>query len=136
MTFTRLKAAKLRLTIGGTQYWAEAASARLSQEYTQEGRYGSAAPYHVGQGWQLALVVVQSLTPGSLWRLLWDHPETVVEFRLAPGGNEVATHELPHFVGQAQLGPKPPLGGEASPTGSHIFETVLHLLGEPQTITD
>lgn len=134
MVTQRLKASKLRLTIRDEDYWSEVSSALLTHDV--EFALGQWPPPQMEIGWRLEIVAVQSLTIGSLWRLMWDSPNMIVPFRLAPAGNEIPSQNEPHFAGELRLGTRPPLGGESSVKTSHLFEAVLNLVGEPQTITE
>lgn len=61
----------------------------------------------------LKVTGVQSLTPGSLWRLLHDNPNAEFDAVWGPYGNAVPSADKPHVSGIVKSSGKPKLAQEA-----------------------
>lgn len=79
----------------------------------------------------LKVTGIQSLTPGTLWRMLHDNPRGMFRVVWGPYGNAIPTEDRPHVVGLVKVDGKPKLGQEAR-TGRtrEEFEVELHFEGE------
>lgn len=118
----RLSAAKVSLLIDGVERWAEVTHAHLEHTVIENNLHDLTTD-HETLYWTLHVQAVQSLDPNSLWRMLWDAPDTWFDITFAPAGNERPTQEQPHFAFRARSGPRPNIGGAAQVSGSHEFET-------------
>lgn len=76
-----------------------------------------------GREYKLALTLVQDLSPGSLWREVWDNVGDTIPFTIAPYGNGAASESQPHVVGTCVIGEPDGdmLGGEANPSPTARF---------------
>ncbi|OZD30816.1 hypothetical protein CH252_40605 [Rhodococcus sp. 06-1477-1B] len=132
MTRTRIKGADLALSIGGVDYFADATSVVLDNEEASSDVVTFADAKAGGTAQEFFTVsAVQSTDPDSFWSYVWANRGKVVAFRYAPHGNAVATADQPHVIGQAKVGKRPTLGGEAAANGGgYTFETRLDVQGE------
>lgn len=71
---------------------------------------------------------------GALWRYLWNNTgAATVAYVYAPNGNATATAAKPHYTGQATIGAKPPIGGDAGSTFTFDFRVDVN--AEPTVLT-
>lgn len=129
---TRIKGNKLALSFGGTEFWADHTKYELdNREAESDVTTFADADAGGGRTFFLALGAIQSTQDGSFWRYVWENTGTIVAYRLAPHGNEVASVDQPHFTGTVKIGPKPKIGGEASTDGEFEFEVSWDCQEEP-----
>lgn len=130
---TRIKGKSLTLTIGGTDYAADATNIVLENEDADNDvtTFADAAAGGAKQ-WFFTMTAVQSTDADSLWRYLWDSTGDEVAYVFAPHGNEVASATQPHFTGTVVVGAKPSVGGEAGST--FTFEVRLDCKEEPTLV--
>jgi hypothetical protein len=127
VTSTRIKANALKLTIDGTDYWADFSSVMLQSE---EAASDVTTFYDASLGGRrdffFTVSGVQSTESTSFWRAMWADAGTEVAFIYAPHGNATASANQPHFTGTVRLPPQGAvmLGGEASPDGTFSFDGV------------
>lgn len=146
-TSTRIKANALKMTIDGTDYWADLSSVELQSEPAAS---DSETFYDVSLGGRpdyfFTVSGVQSTETTSFWRAMWDNAGEEVEYIYAPHGNTTATAEKPHFRSEDDTSPTPivvstvripmrgsfVIGGQASADGTFSFEGVrMDIVGEP-----
>jgi hypothetical protein len=126
-TSTRIKANALKLTIGGTDYWADLSSVTLQSEPAANDivTFYDAAN-GLGTDFYFTVSGVQSTASTSFWMEMWDSAGTEVAFVYAPHGNASASSTEPHFTGTLRIPAKGSfmLGGEASADGTFSFDGV------------
>lgn len=145
-TSTRIKANALKMTISGTDYWADLSSVELQSEPSSG---DSETFYDVSLGgrpdWFFTVSGVQSTDASSFWRAMWDAAGTEVEFIYAPHGNSTASATQPHFRSKNAASPQVVvatvripmkgsfmIGGQAAADGTYSFEGVrMDIIGEP-----
>ena len=129
---TRIKGNALALTLGGTDYWADATSVVFDNEDSAAGvtTYEDASKAGA-RTYFFNISAIQSTDLSSFWRYLWENTGEVVNYKYAVHGNTVATEGQPHVVGTVKIGPKPTLGGEASVNGEYVFTVRLDCQEEP-----
>lgn len=127
---TRIKGAKIALSFGGIDYWADATNVELDNEEAS-GDVVTFADVEAGgaRNFFFNLTAIQSTQTGSFWRYLWANTGTIVAYRYAPHGNAVATADEPHFLGTVKIGAKPKVGGAAGATAA--FDARLEAQEEP-----
>ena len=127
---TRIKGKSLTLTIGGTDYAADATDIVLENEEA-DGDVTTFADAAAGGAvqWFFTMNAVQSTDAASLWRFLWDSTGDEVAYVFAPHGNATPSASQPHFTGNVTIGSKPAIGGTAGET--FTFEVRLDCTGEP-----
>ena len=133
-TSTRIKANALKLTIDGTDYWADFSSVMMQSE---EAASDVTTFYDASLGGRrdffFTVSGVQSTETTSFWRAMWDDAGTEVAFIYAPHGNATPSANQPHFTGTVRLPPQGAimLGGEASPDGTFSFDGVrMDIVGD------
>lgn len=133
-TSTRIKANALKLTIDGTDYWADLSSVTLQSE---EAAADSSTFYDASLGgrrdFYLTVSGVQSTESTSFWMAMWDAAGDEVAFVYAPHGNASASSTQPHFTGTVRVPAKGSftLGGEASADGTFSFDGVrMDIVGD------
>jgi hypothetical protein len=133
-TSTRIKANALKLTIDGTDFWADFSSVMMQSE---EAASDVTTFYDASVGGRrdffFTVSGVQSTESTSFWREIWDNAGDEVAFIYAPHGNATASASQPHFTGTLRLPPQGSamLGGEASPDGTFSFDGVrMDIVGD------
>jgi hypothetical protein len=134
VTSTRIKANALKLTIDGTDYWADFSSVMMQSE---EAASDVTTFYDASLGGRrdffFTVSGVQSTETTSFWRAMWDDAGTEVPFVFAVHGNATASANQPHMTGTVRLPPRGAimLGGEASPDGTFSFDGVrMDIVGD------
>ena len=129
---TRIKGNALALTFGGTDYWADATSVLMENEETNTGvTTFEDASNSGGRTYYFTISAIQSTSPTSFWRYLWENTGAVVAYKYAVHGNATASDTEPHLTGTVKIGPKPSLGGDASVNGEYTFTVRLDTQEEP-----
>ena len=121
MASTRILGVGLKLTLDGTDYWADVTSAKITSEDADVTTFEDAARGG-GRKYLLTFSAVQSTDEASLWKYIWDHSGEAVDFVYAPHGNATAEAGKPHFTGKVRIGNPPDIGGEAGITNTYTFE--------------
>lgn len=129
---TRLKGNSLHLLIGTVELHLQASSVVLDNEEAS-GDVTTFADAAAGGARQhfFQITALQSLATESFWRYLWENTGEVATYSFAPGGNTVASADLPIFTGSLTVGPKPAIGGAAGATTTHTFDYRLDCTDEP-----
>lgn len=127
----KYKGNAVTFTINSVEYAAECKSVNIVNEESEDDFVTFAdAASGGGVQWFLDLEAQADYAGGTLWEYLWTNSgNTAVAFVVKPYGNAVATADKPHFTGTVNLGPKPPVGGEASAVWS--FEYRAEINGTP-----
>lgn len=126
-TSTRIKANALKLTIGGTDYWADFSSVTLqSEDASADVNTFYDASLGGRRDWFFTVSGVQSTESTSFWMEAWDSAGSEVSFIYAPHGNATASSTQPHFTGTLRLPARGAfaLGGDASTDGTFSFDGV------------
>lgn len=132
MSSIRIKGNKLALSFGGVDVWADVTAVTLENTdkdgglTTFEDAAGTAGRQYLIKG-----TAIQSLQTSSFWRYAWANSGQTVAFRYAPKGNETASADEPHFLGQVKIGPRPTVGGEAGASNEFSFEFEWQVEGDP-----
>jgi hypothetical protein len=133
-TSTRIKANSLKLTIDGTDYYADFSSVVLQSE---DASTDVTTFYDAAEGgrrdFYFTVSGVQSTEDTSFWRAMWADAGDEVAFIYAPHGNATASAAQPHFTGTVRLPPRGALqlGGEASADGTFAFDGVrMDIVGD------
>lgn len=120
---TRIHGAALALSLGGTDYWADATSVKLDNEDAAAGVVTFADAADGGsRKFFFTVSAIQSTASGSFWRYVWASTGSEVAYIYAPHGNVTATADEPHFTGTLKIGPKPAIGGDAGLDVDQVFE--------------
>ena len=126
-TSTRIKANALKLTIDGTDYWADFSSVMLQSE---DASSDVSTFYDASLGgrrdWFFTVSGVQSTESTSFWMAAWDGAGSEVTFAYAPHGNSAASSSQPWFTGTLRLPARGAfaIGGDASADGTFSFDGV------------
>lgn len=125
---SRIFANKLKLTVGGVDYWADLSSVVLASEpaSTDQTTFAEAAAGGAVD-WYITVSGIVSLDANSFWRTMWNNAGDEVLFEIAPFGNDGApTSTEPVFSGSCRVPAQGtfPMGGEASADGSFSFSDV------------
>lgn len=134
-TSTRIKGTGLSLTIGSTDYWADAISTVLENEESDESQTFYDTSLGGGRRFYFTISAVQSTEAGSFWSYVWANTGEIVSYVYAPHGNATPTADQPHFEGTVKIPAKPSIGGEASMTGNYTFEVRMDCQEEPTKVT-
>lgn len=132
MSSIRIKGNKLALSFGGVDVWADVTAVTLENTdkdgglITFKDAAGTPSRQYLIKG-----TAIQSLQTSSFWRYAWANTGQTVAFRYAPKGNETASADEPHFLGQVKIGPRPMVGGEAGASNEFSFEFEWQVEGEP-----
>lgn len=129
---SRIYGNTLLLKLGGTDYWSDVAEYSLEPKSSDKDTLTFAdAAAGATSDWVLKGKAIQSTDPASLWSKVWDESGTVVDFILAPHGNEAPTANQPHFTGKVKIGPKPAIGTSAGEDKGATFDFEWEVKGEP-----
>jgi hypothetical protein len=126
-TSTRIKANALKLSIGGTDYWADFSSVSLqSEDASSDVNTFYDASLGGRRDWFFTVSGVQSTESTSFWMAAWDDAGSEVAFIYAPHGNATASSSQPHFTGTLRIPAKGAfvIGGDASADGTFSFDGV------------
>jgi len=126
-TSTRIKANALKLSIGGTDYWADFSSVTLqSEDASSDVNTFYDASLGGRRDWFFTVSGVQSTETTSFWMAAWDDAGSEVAFIYAPHGNATASSSQPHFTGTLRIPAKGAfvIGGDASADGTFSFDGV------------
>jgi hypothetical protein len=126
-TSTRIKANALKLSIGGTDYWADFSSVSLqSEDASSDVNTFYDASLGGRRDWFFTVSGVQSTESTSFWMAAWDDAGSEVAFIYAPHGNASASSSQPHFTGTLRIPAKGAfvIGGDASSDGTFSFDGV------------
>ncbi len=133
-TSTRIKANALKLSIGGTDYWADFSSVSLqSEDASSDVNTFYDASLGGRRDWFFTVSGVQSTETTSFWMAAWDDAGSEVAFIYAPHGNATASSSQPHFTGTLRIPAKGAfvIGGDASADGTFSFDGVrMDVVGE------
>lgn len=132
----RILGNKLGFTIGGQDYWSDVAEWSLEAETKDKDvlTFADAQGGTTGN-WKLKGKAIQSTQTGSFWKWVWEHTGEVVDFKVAPHGNETPEENRPHFVGKVRVGAKPTIGVSAGEEKGGTFEIEWDIQGEPEIKT-
>lgn len=135
MGSTRLKGTKLSLKIGDVEYMGDVTSWSITNEDRDADvvTFEDAANGNT-RAFLLAVGLVQSTAPDSLFMHVWDHPGETATYTLAPHGNEVPTVAEPHFTGSLTMPNPGEFGGEAGPA-TFTSEVAFSLDAKPTKVT-
>jgi hypothetical protein len=126
-TSTRIKANALKMSIDGTDYWADFSSVSLQSEDASSD-VNTFADAAVGgrRDWFFTVSGVQSTESTSFWMAAWTDAGSEVAFIYAPHGNATASSSQPHFTGTVRLPARGSfaIGGDASADGTFSFDGV------------
>jgi hypothetical protein len=126
-TSTRIKANALKLSIGGTDYWADFSSVMLqSEDASSDVNTFYDASLGGRRDWFFTVSGVQSTETTSFWMAAWDDAGSEVAFIYAPHGNASPSSSQPHFTGTLRIPAKGSfaIGGDASSDGTFSFDGV------------
>jgi hypothetical protein len=126
-TSTRIKANALKLSIGGTDYWADFSSVSLqSEDASSDVNTFYDASLGGRRDWFFTVSGVQSTETTSFWMAAWDDAGSEVAFIYAPHGNASPSSSQPHFTGTLRIPAKGAfvIGGDASADGTFSFDGV------------
>ncbi|MGK0715145.1 IPT/TIG domain-containing protein [Leucobacter sp. W1153] len=132
MSSIRIKGNKLALSFGGVDVWADVTAVTLENTdkdgglTTFEDAAGTPSRQYLVKG-----TAIQSLQTSSFWRYAWANSGQTVAFRYAPKGNQTASADEPHFLGQVKIGPRPTVGGEAGTSNEFSFDFEWRVDGDP-----
>lgn len=136
---TRIKGNALKLTLAGTDYYADCTSVVLENEEasTNTVTFADAA---AGGSWQwyFTIEAVQSYDSTSFWKKMWDiaGSTTNVAYVFNPWGVSTPTTTKPNFTGNVRLTKNPPsIGGAASATDTYNFTIRLDCQETPTIVT-
>lgn len=127
----KYKGKTLSLTIAGTEYNMDCKKVILNNEESEDD-FTTFADLAAGGAiqWFFEIEAVSDFGTGSLWNYVWSNAGTsAVAFVFKPYGNATASATQPHFTGTLNVGPKPPVGGEAGEVFS--FEARFEVNGTP-----
>ena len=122
---TRIKGAQLALTIGGTDYWADATSVVLDNEETGAATTFEDASLGGARRYFFTVTAIQSLDASSFWNYVWDNTGEVVAYTYSPTDNGDT------FTGTVKIGAKPAIGGDAGVNNEFTFTTRFDCQEEP-----
>lgn len=123
---TRIKGSALALSIGGTDYWADATSVLLDNEEASDDVKTFADSTRRQEYFTIG--AIQSTATGSFWSFVRENVGVEIPARYAVHGNAVATADEPHVLCTIKFLAPPPLGGEFEAT--YTFETRADVVGE------
>jgi hypothetical protein len=134
-TSTRIKANALKLTIDGTDYWADFSSVMMQSEEAASDvtTFYDASVNGGRRDFFFTVSGVQSTETGSFWRAMWDDAGSEVAFVYAVHGNATASADQPHMTGTVRLPARGALmlGGDSSPDGTFSFDGVrMDIVGD------
>lgn len=130
----RILGVGLKLTLDGTDYWADVTSCRITSEDADVTTFEDAAAGG-GRKYMLALSALQSTDSDALWSYIWDNAGDEVAFVYAPHGNESASATEPHFTGTVRIGNPPDVGGDAGINNTYSFDASWHIVsGKPTKV--
>jgi hypothetical protein len=84
--------------------------------------------------YEFAVTAPQKFSEDSLWRFIFDHAGTQMEFLYSPDGTESASADHPHVTGYLWIPEYPTAGGQAN-TPNPTFDATLALQSEPELVT-
>lgn len=126
-TSTRIKANALKMTIDGTDYWADFSDVTLqSEDASSDVNTFYDASLGGRRDWFFTVSGVQSTESTSFWMAAWNDAGSEVAFIYAPHGNATASSDQPHFTGTLRIPAKGSfvVGGTASSDGTFSFDGV------------
>lgn len=135
---TRIKGNALKLTINGTDYYADCISVVLENEEATSNvvTFADAA---AGGNWQwfFTIEAIQSGDTTSFWREMWDiaGDTTAIDYEFNPWGLATPTTSKPSFEGTVILKQPPSIGGTASTTDEYTFTVRLDCQETPSLVT-
>jgi hypothetical protein len=127
---TRIKGAQLALTIGGTDYWADATSVVLDNEDAGAATTFEDASLGGARRYFFTVTAIQSLSSGSFWNYVWANTGEVVAYTYSPGDDANV------FTGTVKIGAKPAIGGDAGVNNEFTFTTRFDCQEEPTLALD
>jgi hypothetical protein len=134
----RIKGNALKLTLGGTDYYADCISVMLENEEAASNvvTFADAATGGAYQ-WFFTITAVQSYDSTSFWKKMWDMAggSTNIAYVFNPWGLATPTTTKPNFTGNVRLKKKPNIGGTASITDEYTFDVRLECQEEPTVVT-
>lgn len=135
VTSTRIKANALKLSIDGTDYWADFSSTSMqSEDASADANTFYDASLGGRRDWFFTVSGVQSTESTSFWMAAWNDAGSEVAYVYAPHGNATASSSQPHWTGTLRLPARGSfiLGGDASTDGTFSFDGVrIDIIGEP-----
>ena len=135
---TRIKGNALKLTLAGTDYYADCISVMLENEEATSNvvTFADAA---AGGSWQwfFTIEAVQSYDSTSFWKKMWDIAggSTNIAYVFNPWGVTTPTTTKPNFTGNIRLKQPPAIGGTASTTDEYTFTIRLDCQETPTVVT-
>jgi hypothetical protein len=135
---TRIKGNALKLTLAGTDYYADCISVMLENEEATSNvvTFADAA---AGGSWQwfFTIEAVQSYDSTSFWKKMWDIAggSTNIAYVFNPWGVTTPTTTKPNFTGNIRLKQPPAIGGTASTTDEYTFSIRLDCQETPTIVT-
>lgn len=135
---TRIKGNALKLTLAGTDYYADCISVMLENEEATSNvvTFADAA---AGGSWQwfFTIEAVQSYDSTSFWKKMWDIAggSTNIAYVFNPWGLATPTSTKPNFTGNIRLKQPPAIGGTASTTDEYTFTIRLDCQETPTVVT-
>ena len=133
-TSTRIKANALKLSIDGTDYWADFSDVTLqSEDASSDVNTFYDASLGGRRDWFFTVSGVQSTESTSFWMAAWNDAGSEVPFVYAPHGNATPSSDQPHFTGTLRIPAKGAfvIGGTASADGTFSFDGVrMDVVGE------
>jgi hypothetical protein len=137
---TRIKGNALKLTIGGTDYYADIISAVLQNEDAPSNvvTFADAAAGGAAQ-WYFTITAIQSTDTASFWKKMWDIAggTTNIAYVFNPWGVTTPTTSKPNFTGNVRLKNvnSITIGGTASVTDEYTFDIRLECQENPTLVT-
>lgn len=135
-----LTARSLKITIDGTERYAEVFAATVEADDAEAGSVTFKEASEGGaRAYTLAITMTQDMASDSLWTSIWDEAGSDVPVILMPYGNVAASATQPHFSMTASI--REPngtlMGGEADADPLTRFETEVEwpLLAKPVRVT-
>lgn len=125
---TRIKGAQLALTIGGTDYWADATSVVLDSEDAGAATTFEDASLGGARRYFFTVSAIQSLDAGSFWTYVWENTGEIVEYTYSPD-------DVNSFTGTVRIGAKPAIGGDAGVNNEYTFTTRFDCQETPTLVT-
>lgn len=126
-TSTRIKGNALKLTISGTDYWADLSSVTLqSEDASADANTFYDASLGGRRDWFFTVSGVQSTDTASFWRAMWSAAGTEVAFVYNPHGAASPSTTKPNFTGTVRIPAQGAfqIGGDASADGTFSFDGV------------
>lgn len=133
-TSTRIKGNALKLTISGTDYWADLSSVTLqSEDASADANTFYDASLGGRRDWFFTVSGVQSTATASFWRAMWSAAGTEVAFVYNPHGAASPSTTQPNFTGTVRIPAQGAfqIGGDASTDGTFSFDGVrMDIVGD------